>query len=113
MKIRQIKTSVPGYKPSREERETIIRFSEADLEASVFTFNPALIRKLDALVEQRPDEVNCMEANSINGVESREYLVPKGWVKVNPSRILSKEERAIKSERMKAVRMKILASKSC
>ena len=102
MKIRQIKTSVPGYKPSREERETIIRFSEADTEASVFTFNPALIRKLDALVEQRPDEVNCMEANSINGVENREYLIPKGWVKVNPSRILSDEQRKQIAERFKS-----------
>ena len=98
MKVKQVKTSIPGYKPSREERETIIRYTEADSEASVYTFNPSLIKKLDALAESRPAEVHCMDAQSINGVENRDYLVPRNWVKVNATRILSDAEKARSSE---------------
>ena len=100
MKVREVKTSIPGYKPSREERETIIRFTEADYEASVYTYNPALIRKLDDLAETRPEEVHCMDAQSINGVENRDYLVPRNWVKVIASRILSVTEKKTITERI-------------
>ena len=103
MKVKQVKTSIPGYKPSREERETIIRYTEADSEASVYTFNPSLIKKLDALAESRPEEVHCMDAQSINGVENRDYLIPRNWVKVNASRALSDSERERLAEHMRLV----------
>ena len=102
MEVKQVKTSIPGYRPSPEERETIIRFNEANPYASVYTFNPALIRKLDKLVEDRASEMTCIDAENINGVQARGYAVPKKWVKVNASRILSEEERARLSERGKA-----------
>lgn len=102
MKIKQVKTSVSGYRPSLEERETIIRFNELDSYASVYTFNPALIRKLDKLVEDRASEATCISAEDINGVQNREYSIPRKWVKVNASRILSEEERARLSEHGKA-----------
>lgn len=106
MKVKQIKISTPGYKLAKEERETIIRYSEADLEASVFTYNPPLIRKLEALAATRPEEVHCMAAESVNGIERREYLVPKSWVKVNATRILSEGERILRAELMKRNRAK-------
>lgn len=98
--ITEIKMSVPYYKPSLEERETIICFNELDSTAEVFTYNPALIRKLDALTDARSDEVTCTRAESINGVGLRQYIVPKKWVKVNASRIISEEERAKRAEMM-------------
>ena len=110
MEVKQVKTSIPGYRPSLEERETIIRFSEGDVEASVYTFNPALIRKLDRLAEERPEEVHCMDASSINGVENRDYLVPRSWVKVIAPRVLSAESKAALAEQMKLINSRKLAS---
>lgn len=96
--ITEIKMTVDYYRPSLEERETVICFNELDSSAEVFTYNPALIRKLDALTDDRPDEVTCMRAESINGVGLRQYTVPKKWVKVNASRIVPEEERAKRAE---------------
>lgn len=98
MEIKEIKTSVPGYRLSLEERETIITFNELDTMAEIFTYNPALIRKLDKLIEERPDDVILIRAESINGIQLRECHVPKKWVKVNASRIVSEEERAKRAE---------------
>ena len=72
-----------------EERETIITFNEKEPTASVYTMNGALIRKLadDARrIKTYPDG-------------AQEYEVPKKWVKVNASRILSDAQReaALKS----------------
>lgn len=99
--VKNVTTSIPGYRPVLEERETIITFDETKAPAVVYTFNPALIRKLDALAEERADEVSVIRAESINGVELREYQVPKKWIKVNASRVLSEEERAAYVERGK------------
>lgn len=98
MEIKEIKTSVPGYRLSLEERETVITFNELDSAATIFTYNPALIRKLDKLTEERSDEVSMFRAESINGIQLRECHVPKKWVKVNASRIVSEEERAKRAE---------------
>lgn len=97
--IKEITTTPAGYRPTLEERETIIHFDEAGNNAEVFTFNLALIRKLDALAEERPDEVTITRAEAINGIQCREYRLPKKWIKVNASRILSEDEKARLSER--------------
>lgn len=108
-----IATSIPGYKPNNYERETIITFDETPENAVVLTYNPAFIRKLDALTETRPGEVSCCRAESINGVQLREYRIPKRWIKVNPSRILTEEERERYAERGRINRQnQILAQKS-
>lgn len=99
--VKEIKTTIPGYRPILEERETIITFNETQEPAEVFTHNPAMIRKLDALTDQRPEEVTCCRAETINGVELREYRVPKKWVKVNASRILSEDQKQAIRERFR------------
>lgn len=100
IEVKQITTPLTGSTPTREERETVIVFNELPEEpATVFTYNPALIRKLDALTEERAEEVQCTRAESINGVQLREYTLPKKWVKINPSRILTEEERAAWAKR--------------
>ena len=112
MKIKKIRTSIPGYRPPTEDRVTIIRFSEADDEASVFTYNKALMKKLDWLSEDRPDEVHIMDAQSINGVENREYLIPKRWVKVTTARSMTEMSLAEKAEKMRQYRLQKTAQKS-
>lgn len=83
---------------SRLEQETIINFNEAESTATVYTHNGALVRKLEGLADQRPDEVKRGRVFSDGG---REYTIPKRWVKVNASRILSEEQKADIAARFK------------
>ena len=86
---------------SRLEQETIINFNEEKKEASVYTFNRALQRKLARLAEEHPDE--CRKAKTWQPGESVEYIVPKKWIKVSPPRFVSERQKALSSLRMKAV----------
>lgn len=78
------------------ERETIICFNEAEPTADVFTYNGRMLRDLARLATERPDDVHHI---SDNGVGGSTYRVPKKWVKIRASRILTDEERAAMSER--------------
>jgi hypothetical protein len=83
---------------TQEEKETIILFNEADNTASVTTFNGALIRKLSALCETRPDE-----ATGKGPDESGEFTftIPKRWIRVNAGQILTDEQKLERSDRGK------------
>ena len=85
---------------SRLEQETIINFNEAESTATVYTHNGALVRKLEGLADQRPDEVKRGRVFPDGG---REYTIPKRWVKINASRILSEEQKADIAARFKRV----------
>ena len=80
---------------TRLEQETIINFNEAEAEATVYTYNAALTRKLETLTEQRPLEVKRVRSFPSGG---REYIIPKRWVKVNASQILTDAERQRRRE---------------
>lgn len=86
----------------KEERETIITYNEAEPTASVYTMNGALIRKLDGLVQTRPDDARRVKAYPDG---AQEYEVPKKWVKVNAGLILTPEERERRIERGRANRL--------
>lgn len=83
---------------TRLEQETIINFNEAEPTATIYTHNGALKRKLETLADQRPTEAKRGRAFSDGG---REYIVPKRWVKVNASRILTEEQKANIASRFK------------
>ena len=91
---------------TRLEVATIIDFNEAEAEANVYTHNAALCRKLEALADQRPEEVKRGRSFPDGG---REYTIPKRWVKVNAGPILTEEERERRRERAKATRKAQLA----
>lgn len=74
------------------EQETIILFNEAEKTASVYTHNRALIRKLEKLAEDRPDDCRLKRKDPEN--RAAEYIVPKKWIKINAPRQLSEEEKA-------------------
>jgi len=76
---------------TRLEQETIINFNEAEATATIYTHNAALCRKLEALADQRPEEAKRGRSFPDGG---REYTIPKRWVKVNASRILTEEQKA-------------------
>lgn len=81
-----------------EEQETIITFNEKDPTASVYTMNRALIRKLDGLTATRANEARRVKTYPDG---AQEYEVPKKWVKVQPSRVYSEEQRAVMAARLR------------
>ena len=72
------------------ERETIIVFNEQDPLAEVFTYNGRMKRELSGLVCARPDDVQHTKTNTEGG---ETYTVPKKWVKIRASRILTEEQK--------------------
>ena len=84
---------------SRIEQETIILFNEAEPTASVYTYNGALKRKLTGLCETRSAEVKQTKDDGRGGIT---FEVPKRWVKVNASRILSEKQKKERAELAKA-----------
>ena len=79
-----------------QERETIIVYNEMDKAAEVFTYRGTLIRQLDALAKERPDEVTRERETAEGGVT---FTVPKKWVKIRASRIMTDEQREELSRR--------------
>ena len=94
---------------TRQEQETVINFNEADAEAVVYTHNGALTRKLERLLAERPEEVRRGKSYTDGGME---YIIPKRWVKVNASRILTEAQRRAALESAKAARMAKFAKNS-
>lgn len=82
----------------KEERETIITYNEAEPVASVYTMNGALIRKLEGLTESRPDEARRVK-NHPDGAQ--EYEVPKKWIRVQPPRVLTDEQKVAMTARFR------------
>lgn len=83
-------------KLTRYEKETVINFNEGEGTASVYTRNRTLRRKLEKLAQERPDECRLEKVSRFG--EAVDYIIPKSWVKINPSRILSDEQRAAMAE---------------
>lgn len=82
------------------ERETIINFNEGEDTASVYTHNRALRRRLEKLAEERPGDCRLFKVS--HGDQAVEYYIPKAWVRINPSRILSDEQKAAMAENARA-----------
>ena len=77
---------------SNYEKETIFLFNEADREASVFTYNDALKKQLEALCVSHPEQVLRTEDNGYGGLT---FALPKKWLKIKPPRILSAAQREV------------------
>lgn len=93
---------------TKYEQETIINFNEDEATASVYTYNPALRRKLSQLAqERRPQECVLDESHDYSG--ALVCTIPKRWVKITPNRILSEAEKA---QRFQALRNANFGSKS-
>lgn len=83
------------------EQETVIVYNRAEAEATVNTYDPALIRKLDAM--RRIDTaVQVLQ----RGKDWSVYKLPKKWVKVLRPRQYTDEQRANLSARAKAMTQK-------
>jgi len=81
---------------SREEQETIILFNAAEPDASVYTRDKAVMRKIDTLVTEYPDVFKCVNET----VFDKRYLIPKKYVKFTKPRNLSESRREAVREQM-------------
>ena len=84
-------------KLTRYEQETIINFNAQDQMATLYTRDPAVMRKVDALVIEYPDTFKCIGETDID----KTYEMPKYAVTYRKPRKLSEEQREAARERMK------------
>ena len=83
-------------KLTRYEQETIINFNAQDQMATLYTRDPAVIRKVDALVIEYPDTFKCIGETDID----KTYEMPKSAVTYRKPRRLSDEQREAAKKRM-------------
>ena len=90
------------YVYTREERETIIVFNEAEETASIETANPKLKRRLDKLAENFQEIHKDFEREPFAG-----YTLPKQLISIRQPVKISEEKRAKMALNMERVRGKI------
>ena len=83
-------------KVTKEERETILLFNEADDVATIYTFNSSLKRRLDAFAEKYPDLCRLTVDDAVYG--SVTYEIQKARVSIRLVAPYSEERRKVSSE---------------
>ena len=86
-------------KLTRNEQETIINFNAGDQTATLYTRDPAVMRKVDALVIEYPDTYKCIGETDID----KTYEMPKSFVSYRKPRRLSEEQMRCARDRMKMI----------
>ena len=86
-------------KLTRYEQETIINFNAGDQTATVYTRDPAVMRKVDALVIEYPDTFKCIGETDID----KTYEMPKSAVTYRKPRRLSDEQRKAARDRISRI----------
>lgn len=84
------------------EKETVIVFNESDNDAEIFTHNGRMLRELEKLATERPEDVQHIKDNDTGGST---YRLPKKWVKIKASRILTDEQKEKAAERMRQLHL--------
>lgn len=82
------------------ERETIVLYNQSEKEASVYTFDPKLIQRLERFSEKYPEEVRLEKEN---GDGAYTYIVPKECVLIREP---------VSKERREAARQRALQNRS-
>jgi len=70
-------------KLSKQEQETIALWNEAEANAEIYTYNPALQNQLSELFQSFPEQVRRTQVGSFG---SMTFELPKKWLKVSPPR---------------------------
>lgn len=81
---------------TKEERETILLFNEADDTATIYTFNSGLKRRLAAFAEKYPDLCRLTVDDAVYG--SVTYEIQKSRVSIRLIAPCSEERRKAASE---------------
>lgn len=86
---------------TRYEQEVVINLNADEDMATVYSANPAWIRKMDVLVKEFPDIFHVKRQTEI----SKTYEMPKKFVRIGKPRELSQAQRE-NLEKMRNVKMK-------
>ena len=86
-------------KITRYEQETIINFNAEEKTATLYTRDPAVMRKVDALVIEYPDTFKCIGETDID----KTYSMPKQYVSYRKPRRISEDVRKRRRELMKNI----------
>ncbi len=86
-------------KLSKYEQETIINFNVAESDAVVYTRDKAIMRKLDALVNDFTEVYKCLKVTDID----KTYSMPKQYVSYRKPRRISEDVKKQKREMMKKI----------
>ena len=86
-------------KLTRYEQETVINFNAEEPDATVYTRDKAVMKKLDALVAEFPDVFRCVGETDID----KTYSLPKSRVKYRRPRRISEAKREQAREAMKKI----------
>lgn len=86
-------------KLTRYEQETIINFNAGEQTATLYTRDPAIMRKVDALVIEYPDTYKCIGETDID----KTYVMPKSYVKYRKPRHISEAKRQQARDAMKKI----------
>ncbi len=86
-------------KLTRYEQETIINFNAGEQTATLYTRDPAVMRKVDALVIEYPDTFKCIGETDID----KTYGMPKSHISYRKPRKISEAKREQARKQMKAI----------
>ena len=82
---------------TRYEQETIINFNAEDKTATLYTRDPAVMRRVDSLVNDYSNTFKCIGETDID----KTYEFPKSAVTYRKPRTISEAHRNAASERMR------------
>ena len=82
---------------SRLEQETIVNYTAGEQTATVFTRDKAVMRRLDALVNEYPDTYHLIGETDID----KTYSMPKSLVSYRKPRRITAAQREAARERMR------------
>lgn len=88
-------------KLSRYEQETIINFNAGEQTATLYTRDPAIMRRIDKLVIDYPDTYKCIGETDTD----KTYEMPKSAVTYRKPRRLSDEQRENARNRIKTLKV--------
>ena len=82
---------------TRYEQETVINFNAGEKNATLYTRDPSVIGKVDALVTEFPDTFKCINETDID----KTYERPKTSVTYRKPRRISEAQRNAVRKRMR------------
>ena len=86
-------------KLTRYEQETIINYNAEDKTATLYTRDPAVMRKVDVLVIEFPDTFKCIGETDID----KTYSMPKSRISYRKPRRISEAKRQQARDAMKKI----------
>ena len=87
---------------TRYEQEVVINFNADEDTATVYSANPAWIRKMDALVREFPNVFHIKRQTEV----SKTYEMPKKYVRIGKPRELSPAQRE-NLEKMRGIKKRV------